>query len=104
MRVDTLNSLGYGMQKEVAASFNRSRAFQTIKQRKYGEGGTENIADAPKANVIDITTYGSKNLLMSGWAMGEERYLKNKKKCNSFSCATGYDKNTKRVQINTKQH
>lgn len=78
MRVDTLNSLGYGMQKEVAASFNRSRAFQTIKQRKYGEGGTENIADAPKANVIDITTYGSKNLLMSGWAMGEERYLKNK--------------------------
>ena len=78
MKVDTKNPLAFGMMDEVAASFNRSRAFQTIKQRKSGEGGAEDIADAPKANVIEVTSYADKDLLMSGWAMGEERYLKNK--------------------------
>ncbi|WP_347925529.1 M14 metallopeptidase family protein [Pontimicrobium sp. SW4] len=78
MKVDTKNPLAYGMIDEVAASFNRSRAFQAIKQRKSGEGGTEDIADAPEANVIEVTSYADKDLLMSGWAMGEERYLKNK--------------------------
>ena len=78
MKVDTKNPLAYGMMDEVAASFNRSRAFQTIKQRKSGEGGAEEIADAPEANVIEVTSYADKDLLMSGWAMGEDRYLKNK--------------------------
>jgi len=78
MKVDTKNPLAYGMMDEVAASFNRSRAFQTVKQRKSGEGGAEDIADAPEANVIEVTSYADKDLLMSGWAMGEERYLKNK--------------------------
>lgn len=78
MKVDTKNPLAYGMMDEVAASFNRSRAFQTIKQRKSGEGGAEEIADAPEANVIEVTSYADKDLLMSGWAMGEESYLKNK--------------------------
>jgi hypothetical protein len=66
------------MMEEVAASFNRSRAFQTIKQRKSGEGGVTEIADAPKANVIEVASYASEHILMSGWAMGEDRYLKNK--------------------------
>jgi len=78
MKVDTKNPLAYGMMDEVSASFNRSRAFQTIKQRKSGEGGAEDIADAPEANVVEVTAYADKDLLMSGWAMGEERYLKNK--------------------------
>mgnify|MGYP003643307467 FL=1 len=78
MKVDTNNPLAYGMMDEVAASFSRSRAFQTIKQRKSGEGGAEDIADAPKANVIEVASYADNDLLMSGWAMGEERYLKNK--------------------------
>jgi len=77
-KIDTKNRLALGMMDEVAASFNRSRAFQKIKQRKFGEGGKETIADAPKAKVNDVATYASKDLLMSGWAMGEERYLKNK--------------------------
>ena len=34
------------------------------------------MADAPKAEVNDVATYASKDLLMSGWAMGENRYLK----------------------------
>lgn len=76
MNVDTDSRLGFGMQPEVAASFNRSRAFAKINQRKSGEGGQEKIADAPKAVVNDIATYADKDLLMSGWAMGENRYLK----------------------------
>jgi len=78
MKVDTNNPLAYGMMEEVAASFNQSNAFQTIEQRKSGEGGTEKIADAPKANVIEVASYASNDILMSGWAMGEDRYLKNK--------------------------
>ena len=78
MNVDTDNRLAFGMQEEVAASFNRSRAFQKVTQRKSGEGGTEKIADAPKAEVNEVATYASENLLMSGWAMGENRYLRNR--------------------------
>ena len=78
MKVDTTNPLAYGMMDDVAASFNRSSAFQAIKQRKSGEGGEENIADSPEANVIEVAKYASENILMSGWAMGEDRYLKDK--------------------------
>ena len=76
MDVDVKNRLALGMQPEVAASFNRSRAFAKINQRKSGEGGQEKIADAPKADVNNVATYADKDLLMSGWAMGENRYLK----------------------------
>lgn len=77
-KIDVDNRLAFGMEEEVAASFNRSRAFQKITQRKSGEGGVEDIKDAPQAVVNEIATYASKDLLMSGWAMGEERYLANK--------------------------
>jgi len=76
MNVDTDNRLALGMQPEVAASFNRSRAFSKITQRKSGEGGREEITDAPTAVVNEVTAYADKDLLMSGWAMGENRYLK----------------------------
>ena len=78
MHVNTDNPLAYGMMKEAAASFNRSRAFSIIKQRKKYEGGKEAIADAPKPKVDIVARYAKKDLLMSGWALGEERYLKNK--------------------------
>lgn len=77
-KINTKNRLALGMMDEVAASFNRSRAFQKEKQRKYGEGGKETIANAPIAKVNEVATYASENILMSGWAMGEEKYLKNK--------------------------
>lgn len=77
-KIDTTNPLAFGMMEEVAASFSRSRAFQTVKQRKTGEGGKEDIADAPKHEVYDVATYAEKDILMSGWALGEERYIKNK--------------------------
>lgn len=76
MNVNTENRLALGMQEEVAASFNRSRAFAKITQRKSGEGGQEKTADAPSATVNTVAAYADNDLLMSGWAMGENRYLK----------------------------
>ena len=76
--VDTTHPLAFGMKDTVAVSFNRSRAFSIDKQRKTGEGGTEEIADAPEPDVEVIATYAAKDLLMSGWAMGEDRYIAKK--------------------------
>jgi hypothetical protein len=76
--IDTTNPLAFGMKDTVAVSFNRSRAFVIDKQRKSGEGGKEDIKDAPVPDVKVIATYAAKNLLMSGWAMGEERYIAKK--------------------------
>lgn len=78
MKVNTEHPLAYGMQEEVAASFNRSRAFSKVTQSKYGEGGAEELKDAPEYQVNEVAAYASKDLLMSGWAMGEERYLSNR--------------------------
>ncbi|MAE83085.1 MAG: peptidase M14 [Flammeovirgaceae bacterium] len=76
--VDTSNPLAYGMQDTVALSFNRSRAFEIIKQRKSGEGGKEELPDAPKPVVDSVAQYAAKDLLMSGWAIGEDKYLAKK--------------------------
>ena len=76
--VDTSHPLAFGMKDTVAVSFNRSRAFTIDKQRKTGEGGTEDIKDAPAPDVEVIATYAAKDLLMSGWAMGEDRYIAKK--------------------------
>lgn len=76
--VDTSHPLAFGMKDTVAVSFNRSRAFTIDKQRKTGEGGKEDIADAPEPDVEVIATYAAKDLLMSGWAMGEDRYIAKK--------------------------
>ena len=76
--IHTDESLADGMQDTVAVSFNRSRAFTINTQSKYGEGGKEEIADAPEADVEVIATYAKDDLLMSGWAMGEKRYIADK--------------------------
>ena len=76
--VDTSHPLAFGMKDTVAVSFNRSRAFAIDKQRKSGEGGKEDIKDAPTPEVEVIATYAAKDLLMSGWAMGEDRYIAKK--------------------------
>lgn len=76
--IDTTNPIAFGMKDTVSVSFNRSRAFVIDKQRKSGEGGTEDIKDAPAPEVEVIATYAAKGLLMSGWAMGEERYIAKK--------------------------
>ncbi len=77
-KVDTKKSLAYGMQEEVAASFSRSRAFKIYTPSYTGEGGKEDIkrASTPKAKII--VKFADKDLLMSGWAQGEDKYLKGK--------------------------
>ena len=76
--VDTENPLAYGMQDTVAVSFNRSRAFEIDKQRRKGEGGVEDIKHAPKADVDVVARYADSDLLMSGWALGENKYIAGK--------------------------
>ena len=77
-RVDTKHPLADGMQEEIAASFSRSRAFDIVKPSYRGEGGVEEIEKAPEPNVDIIVKFAEKDLLLSGWANGEEKYLKNK--------------------------
>ncbi len=78
MNVETAHPLANGMQDTVAASFSRSRAFEVIEQDTTGEGGVEDITRAPEPKVDIITRYAEDNLLMSGWAMGEDEYLAGK--------------------------
>lgn len=61
-KIDTSKPLAFGMLGEVAASFDNSSAFKV-------EAGAEGIEE--------IAKYASQDLLMSGWAMGEEKYLAN---------------------------
>lgn len=67
--------LAYGMKPEVAASFSHSRAFEVEMIDREGEGGREDIEQAP-APPIDIPLrYAEDDLLMSGWALGEKKHL-----------------------------
>jgi hypothetical protein len=77
-QVNTQHPLAYGMQPEVGASFNQSRAFETVFQDRTGEGGKEDIQKAPQPPVEIIARYAKKDLLMSGWALGEDKYIANK--------------------------
>lgn len=78
MTVDVNNPLAWGMQPEIAASFQRSRSFKKIIPQRKGEGGNENTKLVPAPDVVEVTRYASKDLLMSGWAKGQDRYLKDK--------------------------
>ena len=77
-QINTQHPLAYGMQPEVAASFNKSRAFEIIFQDRTGEGGKEDIQKAPPPPVEVIAHYAKKDLLMSGWALGEDKYIAGK--------------------------
>ncbi len=73
--VNTHHPLAYGMADTVAASFSRSRAFEVVKQERKGEGGTEEIEKIPPPPVTMIASYAEKDLLMSGWEVGAEKYI-----------------------------
>lgn len=73
--VRTDHPLAYGMQDTVAASFSQSRAFEVIQQSRKGEGGKEDIKQAPVPPVEIIARYAKDDLLMSGWALGEKKYI-----------------------------
>ena len=74
-RVNTEHPLAYGMQAEVAASFQRSRAFEPVRQDYMGEGGREDIARAPAPPVEVVARYAEDDLLMSGWALGAKEHI-----------------------------
>jgi hypothetical protein len=71
--VNTNHPLAYGMQEEIATSFQRSRAFEVVRQNRTGEGGREETAQAPEPPVETVVRYAEDDLLMSGWALGEDR-------------------------------
>jgi hypothetical protein len=87
--IDIDHPLAYGMQSQVAASYSQSRAFEIVRLPRAGEGGREDIPEAPPAPVDVIANYGQEDLLMSGWAMGEERYLAGKAALVSVGMGSG---------------
>jgi len=70
--VDTDHPLAWGMQKEVATSFVRSRAFDTVELTREREGGQEETKAPPPLPVENVVTYAEEDILMSGWALGGE--------------------------------
>ncbi len=75
LHVDPSHPVGYGMPSEVAASFVRSRAFATIRRSTLQEGGRIELVPGPDPPVEVIARYAEEDLLMSGWALGEERAI-----------------------------
>ena len=74
--IDISHPLAYGMIDQVSASFNRSRAFEVIAKENKGEGGDETTVADPIIPEVDmIATYADDDLLMSGWALNEKRYI-----------------------------
>jgi hypothetical protein len=76
--IATDHPFGAGMQPQVAAAFSQSRAFEIVTLPRAAEGGRENTPEAPAPAVEVVARYAEEDLLMSGWAMGEERYLAGK--------------------------
>lgn len=74
-RVDTQHPLAWGMQEEVAASFVRSRAFEPVELSRVREGGTEETEPPPPPPVEILASYATDDILMSGWALGEEEHI-----------------------------
>ena len=76
INVEIGNQLTFGMQKESVAYFVRSRAFDIVKLRDTGEGGKETLKQRPpKQPVKVLARYAKKDILLSGWAMGEEKNI-----------------------------
>jgi hypothetical protein len=76
VNVDNRNPVAWGMPDQVAAFFTHSPVFDVGRQRsRFGDARE---ADPPRpAGVNIVATYPAKDVLMSGWLMGE-RYLHNK--------------------------
>ena len=87
--IDTNHPISFGMQEETAVSFQRSRAFETIRLSNRGEGGEANLTKAPAPTVQVIARYASEDILMSGWALGEDKYIGGKAALLNVPMGTG---------------
>jgi hypothetical protein len=70
LQVDPTHPVGYGMPPEVGAFFAHSAAFALGRPRGRGEVEPAGRPQEP-AGVRTVATYAVKDLLMSGWLMGE---------------------------------
>lgn len=66
---DTEHPLAHGMRQDGAAFFVRSRSFQIVSPAR------SNDRAAPAPDVEVVTRYAREDLVLSGWALGEDRYL-----------------------------
>jgi hypothetical protein len=78
MTVATEHPLAFGMEPEAAAYFVNSRVFETVRLPQKREGGREEVLAAPSLPIDFVTRYAEDDILMSGWALGEERHLSGK--------------------------
>ena len=88
-RVNVQHPLAFGMQEETAVSFQRSRAFDTIRLSNRGEGGRADLTEAPPLPVQVVARYAQNDILMSGWALGEETYIGGKAALMNVPLGTG---------------
>ena len=73
--VDTAHPLAFGVRHEVATQFVRSRAFDTVSLPRIREGGEETTMEPAPPNVEAVARYAKEDILMSGWALGEEEAI-----------------------------
>jgi hypothetical protein len=69
IRNDVTHPLAHGMREEGAAFFVRSRAFDIVRPAS----ANDRRAAPPPVEVV--TRYASDDLVLSGWALGERRFL-----------------------------
>ncbi len=72
LSVDVSHPLAWGMQADAAAFFVNSRAFEVVQPASSGE------QSAGPSPVTVVARYGARDLLMSGWEVGGDRYLRNR--------------------------
>lgn len=70
LEVDSADPIGFGIPEETAASFVRSRAFETV-----ALAGDEDDAPVEREEVDVAAWYGKEDLLLSGWELGAEKHL-----------------------------
>lgn len=87
--VDPGHPFAAGTQPQVAAAFSQSRAFEIVTVARAVEGGRETSPPAPAPAVEVVARYADKDLLMSGWANGEDRYLAGKPALVNVRLGTG---------------
>jgi hypothetical protein len=76
LSVNPSNHVAWGMPSEVAAFFTHSPVFEVGRRRRFEDDAPPGAAPVP-TGVNVVATYPGKDVLMSGWLMGE-RYLHNR--------------------------